>query len=214
MFIRQGLIASSLALSLTACGVFGDRFGTGDESSTVNGTEEVTDDWSCESNSSGEWDCYQANPDEDPPRGSELDSVKGEPAASLQSNDADLDSTDSVPPVEEAMVAAGVSVESASADQAAYLQENYDWQQLSSDAYVLQLASHTSRENAQVALTALDAPDADIVKTWSEDGDRFVIIAGSYPDRKAADAAASAYLTRNAGATYWIRSTSNFLKAL
>ena len=214
MFIRQGLIASSLALSLTACGVFGDKFGTDDDSSTVSGTEEVTDDWSCESNNSGEWDCYQANPDEDALRGSEVDSVQGEPAAASQNNEANLVSRGSILPVEEATVAAGVSAGSVSADQAAYLQENYDWQQLSADAYVLQLASHTSRENAQLALTGLDAPGADIVKTWSEDGDRFVIIAGSYPDMTAAEAAANAYLARNAGATYWIRSTANFLKAL
>jgi septal ring-binding cell division protein DamX len=214
MFMRHGLIASSLMLSLTACGVFGEKFGTGNDSSAVSGSEEVTDDWSCESNNSGEWDCYQGSPDENSRGASVVDSAQDKPGASAQNKDPNMGSTDAVLPLEEAAAATGVSVDSSTADQAAYVQENYDWQQLSSDAYVLQLASHTTLENAQRALTALDAPGADVVKTWSENGDRFVIIAGSYPNMTAAEAAANAYLTRNVDASYWIRSTANFLKAL
>ncbi|MEH6567847.1 MAG: SPOR domain-containing protein [Halioglobus sp.] len=214
MYIRQGLLAGVFVLSLTACGMFSEKFGADNDSPTENGREEVTDDWSCESNDSGEWDCYQASPDEDASARSEEAPTLVEPAGVVATSAMDSKPTVVAPTVEEATVAAGVSIEPSQGDEAAYLQDNYDWQQLSSDAYVLQLAAHTSRENAQLALTTLDAPDAKIVKTWSDDGDVYVIIAGSYPDKPTAEAAANVYLESNADATYWIRSTANFLKAI
>ena len=214
MYIRQGLLAGGLVLSLTACGMFSEGFGAGNESPAVNGREEVTDDWSCESNDSGEWDCYQENRDKEASTSSEVDTTVGDSAAVAHSSETDSAPADVAPMVEEAPAATEISADPGQGNETAYLQDNYDWQQLSSDAYVLQLAAHTSRENAQLALTALDAPGAKIVKTWSDDGDMFVIIAGSYPDMSTAEAAATAYSKRNAGATYWIRSTANFLKAL
>lgn len=214
MYIRQAFLAGGLVLSLTACGMFDDKFGGGNDSPTENGREEVTDDWSCQSNDSGEWDCYQASSDESASAGSKSDRVPVESAAAAQSVETGSAPAESTPAVEEAAVAMAVSAGAGQGNEAAYLQDNYDWQQLSSDAYVLQLAAHTSRENAQRALTTLDAPGAKIVKTWSDDGDVFVIIAGSYPDKYAAEAAAIAYSKRNADASYWIRSTANFLKAL
>jgi hypothetical protein len=213
MDIRQGLVVGGLVLSLTACGLFGGKFGSGQDSPAENGRQDVTDDWSCESDASGEWDCYQADPDPDASTGSEVDAGAGESPVAGQPHTEEGTAVNAVvtdPAVQ--LEVAGTA--STTADQAAYLQDNYDWQQLSSDAYVLQLAAHTNRENAQLAIAGLDAPGAEIVKTWSDDGDVFVIIAGSYRDKPSAEAAAIIYSNRNEGATYWIRSTSNFLKAL
>lgn len=209
MYIRQIATAFGISVLLSACGMLGDTFDGSDDSSSATETEQVTDGWSCESTDSGEWDCYQDDTDKDNTNDSRSSSRSG--AGDVQQDSASVDST---PPKKRAALANVATDDLENEDQAAYLQRNYDWQELSSAAYVLQLASHTSREKAAVALSELDVPDAEIVKTWSDEGDRFVVIVGRYADRAAAEQAAKAYLKGNNGATYWIRSTSNLLKAL
>ena len=94
------------------------------------------------------------------------------------------------------------------------LQNSDDWQQIPADGYVLQLAAHRSLANAETALAVFDAPGAEIVKTRGSKGDLYVILAGNYPDRAAAKAAAEAFRERNEGADYWIRDAADFLGAL
>lgn len=200
-----------LMLSLGGCGIFEESFPQASKVRIEPGTQKVTDDWNCIADEKGLWDCFQSSADEATeslPAATQAESVT-EPDAAADPVRAEAVEEASVPVLSETEGAA-----SNEETQESYLQSNHDWQKLSSQAFVLQVAAHTSQANAETALTGLDAPGAEIVKTWSEKGDVFVIIAGSYPDRSAAETSAEAFAARNSGASYWIRSTSNLLKAL
>jgi hypothetical protein len=82
------------------------------------------------------------------------------------------------------------------------------------NAYVLQLAAHHSLASAQTALTALDAPGAEIIKTRADSGEFFfVIIAGAYNSHSEALTAAADFQARNAGLDYWIRDAKGLVRA-
>ena len=202
-----------MLVSLGGCGIFDDKISKADKSRVKPGTEKVTDDWSCVADQKGRWDCFQSPGINSGP--SEPASAPSEPAAAV------------VEPITIAPSPAGEAGESLAVGDAeavgadgnpvakeAYIKSNRDWQKLSSAAFVLQVAAHTSLASAENALTGMNAPGAEIVKTWSEQGDVFVIIAGRYPDRAAAEVAAEEFTTRNPDASYWIRSSAHLLKAL
>jgi septal ring-binding cell division protein DamX len=198
-----------LLVSLGGCGIFEESAPQASKVRVAPGTEKVTDDWHCIADQKGLWDCFQTPP------------VKAAESVPASAPAETLVEPASAPPVSARSVEASEpetsGLEGTAANQEtreSYLQSNHDWQKLSAAAFVLQVAAHTSQANAETALTGLDAPGAEIVKTWSEKGDVFVIITGSYPDRSAAETSAEAFTARNPGTSYWIRSTSNFLKAL
>lgn len=197
-------------VSLGGCGIFSDKAEEAASSRVEPGTEKVTDDWNCVADQKGLWDCFQS------PAANSTQSTPA--AASGESTTAPV--TNAPLPAEDVGAALDADqTESARVDRngetnEALIKSNHDWQKLSSAAFVLQVASHTSRASAEAALTGLNSPDAEVVKTWSEEGDLFVIIAGSYPDRATAEIAAEEFTARNEGASYWIRSSAHLLKAL
>ncbi len=206
-------MALSLLLPLGGCGIFDEKVPEASRERVAPGTEKVTDDWSCIADQKGRWDCFQsplanATTSTPAPTGGE-EIVEPNSAASAGAQELEEVSEDS----EIEGAEPGDDLRDQQTNES-YIQSNQDWQKLSAKAFVLQVAAHTSRSNAETALTGLDAPGAEIVKTWSEKGDVFAIIAGSYPDRSEAEAAAEAFTERNQGTSYWIRSTAHLLKAL
>ena len=81
----------------------------------------------------------------------------------------------------------------------------------SEQGYILQLAAHRFLVNAQRALRSFDAPDADIVKTTTTEGDMFLVVSGSYSDRTVAGSAAKTFSTNNPGANYWVRPATDLI---
>ncbi|MFK8048938.1 MAG: SPOR domain-containing protein [Halioglobus sp.] len=190
-------------VSLAGCGIFNDEIQDAASSRVEPGTEKVTDDWNCVADQKGLWDCFQS---------SEVE--RGQDRAPATAKEPDPIPASDVPIAADIRDAQPANIGGGQQTNEALIKSNHDWQKLSSAAFVLQVASHTSRASAEAALTGLNAPGAQVVKTWSEEGDLFVIIAGSYPDRAAAEAAAEEYTARNQGASYWIRSSAHLLKAL
>lgn len=189
----------SVLLPLGGCGIFDEKGPEAFYESVAPGTEKVTDDWHCIADEKSRWDCFQSASDE--AANTMPVSTAPEPVKQLEE----------VLEVESAEV--GDDLGDEQTDEST-VKSNQAWQKLSAQAFVLQIAAHTSRANAEAALIALDAPGAEIIKTWSDAGDVFVIIAGSYADKAEAEAAAEAFSGRNEGGDYWIRSTSHLLKAL
>jgi cell division septation protein DedD len=154
------------------------------------GTSLEVDDWSCVVDERGLWDCNELNPEpayvptlpDVPPYKAKSESLT-EPASEPEPIPEPEPESESDPVVE-----------------------------TSTNAFVLQLAAHRTLEKATTALSQLDDPNAKIVKTQGTKGALFLIIAGSYPDRSAAKAAAAAFQTRNYGADYWIRDASGVVE--
>ena len=146
------------------------------------GTSLEVDDWSCVVDEGGLWDCNELNP---------------EPAY--------VPTLPYVPPYQ-------AKSESVPEPEPEPIPEPESVVEASTNAFVLQLAAHSTLEKATTALSKLDDPNAKIVKTQGTKGELFLIIAGSYPDRSAAKAAAAAFQTRNYGADYWIRDASGVVE--
>ena len=152
------------------------------------GTSLEIDAWSCVVDEGGLWDCNELNPA--PPYVPALPYVPPYQAKS-----------ESVP--EPASEPEPIPESEPESDPVV---------EVSTNAFVLQLAAHSTLEKATTALSKLDDPNAKIVKTQGTKGELFLIIAGSYPDRSAAKAAAAAFQTRNYGADYWIRDASGVVE--
>jgi len=200
-----------LSALLTGCGIF-DEVSPGAEKTLIRpGTEKVTDDWNCIVDQKSRWDCFQLSGGEEPEAKSMTTATE---AVSKTAPSPTVGTPVGTPSIAKSRgVEPGDALNGEPASEA-YLQSNRDWQKLSAQAFVLQVAAHSTRAKAEAALTGFDAPGAQVIKTWSEKGDVFVVIAGSYPDRSSAEAAAEAFSERNAGVNYWIRSTAHFLKSL
>ena len=202
------LILSVCALG--ACGLIDEGSGTEGLSQAAPGTVKITDDWSCVADDNGTWDCTELNPE--PAYVPTLPPVPDYDAESeaVAEEDAEvaLGSQATAEPEPAGEVAAAVVVSSPDP------QGGHDWQQISADGFVLQLAAHRSYSSAELTLASLDAPGAEVVQTRGSRGDLFVIIAGSYANRSAAKAAATVFQDRNSGADYWIRDAADFLQAL
>jgi septal ring-binding cell division protein DamX len=219
MVNRYGALCVVLSMGLSgACSLIDDAPASEQDYKVPAGTVRESGDWSCVANEQGAWECQESKPEPAyVPTLPEYDKNSGELAARSVAavESAPEQAPASAPEPEPAPAPEPEPKPTLIASAAATVapQSNDDAQISPADAYVLQLAAHNSLKNAQDALTVLDAPGAEIVKTRGEGGEFFVIVAGSYASHSEAVIAAADFQTRNAGLDYWIREAQGFREA-
>ncbi len=197
------------AAALGACGLVDDGPGGIEAPRPSPGAIMVTDDWTCIADDNGAWDCTELDPEpayvptlpEVPKyqQDTQIVAISGTTAAILPEPEPEPEPEPKAALGEEQLSPSGSAV---------------DWAEIPADGYVLQLAAHRSRANAERALSLLDAPVAEIVRTLAGGADLFIILAGNYPDLTTAKTAALEFQARNGGADFWVRSAADFLDAL